>query len=289
MQPTWLESAERAAADLGDVDGLDLHRTAGAARREAHQPFPRAVFRDLLGDDLRPLQREGAGERRAHVLGDVEHVGEIGDAAGIDPVPDLARCACGPASARHRCGRVRRRCRRATGRPATASRSAPCGGQRWGPRLRARAATDAVAEIRLLAGRSVAWAAGGHDGSLCAAHSTVACRKSCIAKSVAGDRWFGARDVFSLFRQPTISLRSSSLSGLAFREAREEESQGSRRVAIPRAVLFSVTSRWKRAATQNRRSVVTNATVDCTDRASRQCQAVSTSASALRQGSLPLG
>ena len=55
--------AERAAAFLGDVDGLDLDRPSGAARRKAQEPFPGAVFRDLLGDDLRPRQCEGAGER----------------------------------------------------------------------------------------------------------------------------------------------------------------------------------------------------------------------------------
>ena len=45
--------AERAAAFLGDVDGLDLDRPAGAARRKAQQPLPRAVLGNLLGDDFR--------------------------------------------------------------------------------------------------------------------------------------------------------------------------------------------------------------------------------------------
>src|SRR5579871_6290061 len=45
--------AKRAAPFLGDVDRLDLDRPAGAARREAEQPFARAVLRDLLGDDFR--------------------------------------------------------------------------------------------------------------------------------------------------------------------------------------------------------------------------------------------
>ncbi len=52
--------AERAPALLGNVDGLDLDRASGAARREAQQPFAGAVVGDLLLDDLRP----GDGEIR---------------------------------------------------------------------------------------------------------------------------------------------------------------------------------------------------------------------------------
>ena len=46
--------AERAAPFLGNVDGLDLDRSAGAARRKAEQPFAGTVIRHLLFDDLRP-------------------------------------------------------------------------------------------------------------------------------------------------------------------------------------------------------------------------------------------
>src|SRR5690606_38761753 len=81
--------AERAAPFLGDVDGLDLDRTAGAARREAEQPLAGAVVRNLLGDDLGPRQREVARKRRAQVLRDVGHRLEIGGAADIEPVPEL--------------------------------------------------------------------------------------------------------------------------------------------------------------------------------------------------------
>ncbi len=81
--------AERAAAFLGDVDRLDLDGPTGAARREAEQPLARAVVRHLLLDDLRPPDGEAAVEFGPQILGDVEHVGEVGDAAHVEPVPEL--------------------------------------------------------------------------------------------------------------------------------------------------------------------------------------------------------
>ena len=55
-------NAQRAAAFLGDIDGLDLDRLAGAARRKAQQPFARAVGGDLFVDDFRPGDRVARGE-----------------------------------------------------------------------------------------------------------------------------------------------------------------------------------------------------------------------------------
>jgi hypothetical protein len=83
--------AERAAPLLGDVDGLDLGAAiVRAGRRQPQQPFARAVDRDLLGDDLGPRQRTGRRERGPQLLADIGHRREIGAAAMIDPVPELA-------------------------------------------------------------------------------------------------------------------------------------------------------------------------------------------------------
>ena len=83
--------AERAAAFLGDVDGLDLDRPAGAARRKAEQPFARAVRRRSARSTISGrASGEMLGELGAQLLRDVGHAGEIGDAAEIDPVPELA-------------------------------------------------------------------------------------------------------------------------------------------------------------------------------------------------------
>jgi hypothetical protein len=47
--------AERAAVALRDIDALDLMRAlARRVRRQADEPFARAVGRNLLGDDLGP-------------------------------------------------------------------------------------------------------------------------------------------------------------------------------------------------------------------------------------------
>ena len=83
--------AERAAAFLGDVDGLDLDRPAGAARRKAQQPFARAVLGDLLGDDLRPGDGDSAPASAARSSFETLVMApKVGDAAHVDPVPELA-------------------------------------------------------------------------------------------------------------------------------------------------------------------------------------------------------
>ena len=81
--------AQRAAAFLGNVDGLDLDRPPGAAGRKAEQPFAGAVDRDLLVDHFRPGDRIGLVQRLAQGAGDIRHLREIGDAAHIEPVPQL--------------------------------------------------------------------------------------------------------------------------------------------------------------------------------------------------------
>jgi hypothetical protein len=78
--------AERAAILLGDVDGLDL-----VAAGDAQQVLAGAVGRDLPGDELWPLDGEMRGEERAVVAGEIAHRCEVGDAAAVDPLPDLAR------------------------------------------------------------------------------------------------------------------------------------------------------------------------------------------------------
>ncbi|ENN89629.1 hypothetical protein RHSP_37267 [Rhizobium freirei PRF 81] len=83
-------NAKRASALFRNIDGLDLDRTASAARREAQQPFAGAVVGDLLLDDLRTSDGEMRLQHLAHVLRDIHHGIEIGDAAHIDPVPELA-------------------------------------------------------------------------------------------------------------------------------------------------------------------------------------------------------
>src|SRR5690606_12894411 len=83
--------AQRAAALLGNVDGLDLDRPAGAARGKAQEPFARAVARYLLVDDFRTGDRETFAQPGAQLLRDVEHLAEIGNAADIEPMPELLR------------------------------------------------------------------------------------------------------------------------------------------------------------------------------------------------------
>ncbi len=83
-------NAERAAALFRNVDGLDLDRTARTPRRKAQQPLAGAVVGDLLLDDIRTRDGEMLLQHLAHVLGDIRHVIEVGDAAHINPVPQLA-------------------------------------------------------------------------------------------------------------------------------------------------------------------------------------------------------
>ncbi len=72
------------AADIRDVDGLDLH-----ARSHADQPLARAVHRDLALHHLRTRQVEGAGQGGPQFLGHVGHPGEVGDPVVVHPAPEL--------------------------------------------------------------------------------------------------------------------------------------------------------------------------------------------------------
>ena len=84
--------AQRSAIFLRDIDGLDLDRRQIGVQRiaVAEQPFARAVDRDLLGDDLGPVEQEVLRQRLAKTLLDIAHPLEIGDAVNVDPVPQLA-------------------------------------------------------------------------------------------------------------------------------------------------------------------------------------------------------
>ena len=77
--------AQRAAVAFRDVDGLDLLPVV-----EAQQPFAGAVDRDARRRDRRPAQLVVLGQSFAERLRQIGHRGEIGDAAMIDPVPQLA-------------------------------------------------------------------------------------------------------------------------------------------------------------------------------------------------------
>ncbi len=68
------------------MNGLDL-----LAVLEAQQPFPGAVGGGEGLADLRPAQLVGLGEPLAEGFRQIGHRGEIGDAAVVDPVPQLAR------------------------------------------------------------------------------------------------------------------------------------------------------------------------------------------------------
>ena len=78
--------AQRAAIGFGDVDGLDLLPVV-----KAQEPFPGAVDRDLRGRDMRAAQLVALGEPLAKALRQIGHRREIGGAAVIDPLPQLAR------------------------------------------------------------------------------------------------------------------------------------------------------------------------------------------------------
>src|SRR5690606_31609290 len=81
--------AERPTSLFRNVDRLDLDRPAGTAWREAQQPLARTVVGDLFLDDLRTGDGEVRLQHLAHVLGDVRHGVEVGDAAHVQPVPYL--------------------------------------------------------------------------------------------------------------------------------------------------------------------------------------------------------
>ena len=93
-------NAQRAAIGLRNVDTLDLMRPAFDLAGKADEPFARAVDRDLFGGDLRARQREALRQRRAQLLRQGGHGGEILRAAHVEPVPDLLH-AHAPLPLRH--------------------------------------------------------------------------------------------------------------------------------------------------------------------------------------------
>ena len=91
VQPTWLEMQSVPRSLSGNVDGFDLRRASFvAALGKPQQPLARAVDRDLLGDDLRTVERVECFEATAQILRDVRHVFEARHAAHVDPAPELA-------------------------------------------------------------------------------------------------------------------------------------------------------------------------------------------------------
>jgi len=70
-------NAQRAAALFGNVDGFHFDRTASTARREAQEPFARAVVGDLLLHDFRASNGKRGLEFLAKLLGDIRHVVEV--------------------------------------------------------------------------------------------------------------------------------------------------------------------------------------------------------------------
>ena len=68
VQPTWLDTHERAAVGVGDEHHLEI-----VAVGRSQQPFAGAVGRDLLDHHLRPADDEALGEPGPLRLGDVAH------------------------------------------------------------------------------------------------------------------------------------------------------------------------------------------------------------------------
>jgi hypothetical protein len=75
VQPTWLET-QSVPRPLPGCRRSPPRPGAPPARREAEQPFSRAVLRHLLGDDLWTFEREFFRERFAQRLRDVRHCGK---------------------------------------------------------------------------------------------------------------------------------------------------------------------------------------------------------------------
>ncbi len=88
--------AERAALLLGNVDAFRL-----LAVGEAQEPLARAVRRAERPRRRGPRHDIAPGEVAAKFLGERSHRREIGDAAVIDPMPQLARAEGGRADRRH--------------------------------------------------------------------------------------------------------------------------------------------------------------------------------------------
>ena len=84
VQPTWLDthSVPRSASGMNTIS---IILPVGGAQ----QPFARAVGRHLRLDHLGPRDRRSAPRATGLRLGDVGHRREFGDAAIVDPVPEL--------------------------------------------------------------------------------------------------------------------------------------------------------------------------------------------------------
>jgi hypothetical protein len=85
VQPTWDEMHSVPRFLFGDIDRLDL-----VPAGNAHQVLARSIGADLAADDLRHLDHELLGQKRAVVLGQVGHLRKVAHAPVIDPLPDLA-------------------------------------------------------------------------------------------------------------------------------------------------------------------------------------------------------
>src|SRR5262249_950470 len=82
--------AKRSAIRRGDIDAFDLVRPLlRMLARQSQQPFAGAVDRHLLGDNLRPGEREMTIEDRAKVFRYASHFLEAGGAADVEPMPQL--------------------------------------------------------------------------------------------------------------------------------------------------------------------------------------------------------
>ncbi len=90
------EGAVEGAADLaGDAqrarlaDIRDIHAFAFDTGREAGQPFLRAVLRDLVIGDFRPVEDVFFGQTLAQFLGDIGHHREITGSEMVNPAAQL--------------------------------------------------------------------------------------------------------------------------------------------------------------------------------------------------------
>ena len=95
--PGQAEAAFHGAADLrrqaervGRRVGNE-HRLDQLPVLEPHQQLRRAVDRTLLADDFGRDDAKRRGEAGAQIAAEVGHAGEIGDAALVDPLEELAR------------------------------------------------------------------------------------------------------------------------------------------------------------------------------------------------------
>ena len=82
VQPTWLDTHKRAAVGVGDEHHLEILAVAGAAICGSRRSTP---ARRRLG----PADDEAFGKPGPLRLGDVGHQRKVGDAAIVEPMPQL--------------------------------------------------------------------------------------------------------------------------------------------------------------------------------------------------------